>query len=325
MKRSRKHLTLRIAKLKEAIRRKFNSFKTGVVESEKFFESKYKPIISEIKKSNVTAKEELLLGPKKEEYYDEVKEEQDGDDDDSDDREFNSPPVVSPARETGGTSLDTLLSTPSGRETVSFYINRHFEHALTKEYMDLFMRDRGGKTAQIDHIYGPRFENGETLMVGNQKLDFGDDGSILIDGDAYEGTVGLYELLFKRVPDDYDTRDLQVYKEILLKTNAHKKRYDPSGQINRNTSIKYRGVIAKLFPAAEKKRGSGMQWKSTSSRDIIHWDDPNELVDRLRLLAMSTETGHTSHANEILNIIEELREGGFIKGPGNKRFHALLK
>lgn len=78
--------------------------------------------------------------------------------------------------------------------------------------------------------------------------------------------------------------------------------------------MKYRSVIAKLFPPPPtKKTGSGMQWKSTGSRDIVHWDDPNELVDRLRLLAMSTETGHTSHTNEILNIIEELREGGFIK------------
>ena len=46
--------------------------------------------------------------------------------------------------------------------------------------------------------------------------------------------------------------------------------------------------------------------------DYVHWDDPNELVDRLRLLAASHQAGHNAHENEILSIIEELREAGLI-------------
>ena len=57
----------------------------------------------------------------------------------------------------------------------------------------------------------------------------------------------------------------------------------------------------------------------------MHWDDPNELVDRLKLLAASAESGNTSHSNEILNIVEELREAGYIKGAGNSRFKSLLQ
>jgi len=44
----------------------------------------------------------------------------------------------------------------------------------------------------------------------------------------------------------------------------------------------------------------------------VHWDDPNELVDRLRLLEASRQTGHNAHDNEILSIIEEFHEAGFI-------------
>ncbi|KYN15784.1 hypothetical protein ALC57_11990 [Trachymyrmex cornetzi] len=40
--------------------------------------------------------------------------------------------------------------------------------------------------------------------------------------------------------------------------------------------------------------------------------DPNEIVDRLRLLKASRQTGHNGHNNEILSIIEELREAGLI-------------
>lgn len=46
--------------------------------------------------------------------------------------------------------------------------------------------------------------------------------------------------------------------------------------------------------------------------DYIYWDDPNELVDRLRLLIASQAAGNTSHTNEIFSIIEELREGEIV-------------
>lgn len=47
--------------------------------------------------------------------------------------------------------------------------------------------------------------------------------------------------------------------------------------------------------------------------NYIYWDDPNELVDRLRLLMASQAAGHTNHNNEIISIIEELREAKIIK------------
>jgi len=46
--------------------------------------------------------------------------------------------------------------------------------------------------------------------------------------------------------------------------------------------------------------------------DYIHWDDPNELVDHLRLLEVSRQAGHNAHDNEISLIVEELREASLI-------------
>lgn len=46
--------------------------------------------------------------------------------------------------------------------------------------------------------------------------------------------------------------------------------------------------------------------------DYVHWNDPNELVDRLRLLEASRQAGNNAHDNEILSIIEELYEAGLI-------------
>ena len=52
--------------------------------------------------------------------------------------------------------------------------------------------------------------------------------------------------------------------------------------------------------------------KSNSSIDHISWDDPTELVDRLRLLMAEQQAGNEAHSNEILAMVEELREVGYI-------------
>ena len=46
--------------------------------------------------------------------------------------------------------------------------------------------------------------------------------------------------------------------------------------------------------------------------DYKYWDDPNELVDRLRLLVAERSAGNNNHDNEIISIIEELREAKVI-------------
>jgi len=45
----------------------------------------------------------------------------------------------------------------------------------------------------------------------------------------------------------------------------------------------------------------------------MYWDDPNELVDRLQLLAASYQAGNKSHTNEIMSISEDLREADLIE------------
>lgn len=52
--------------------------------------------------------------------------------------------------------------------------------------------------------------------------------------------------------------------------------------------------------------------KMAKGINYTYWDDPNELVERLRLLTASQTAGHTGHDNEIISIIEELREADII-------------
>lgn len=103
--------------------------------------------------------------------------------------------------------------------------------------------------------------------------------------------------------DDSDERiDKQIAFTSTCKTN------------NSPSSLKtINDVIQPLF-----KSGNGIQTeymildKKSDNLEYTYWDDPNELIDRLRLLVSSSTAGHNAHNNEIVAIIEELREANII-------------
>lgn len=161
---------------------------------------------------------------------------------------------------------------------------------------------------ELDRSYGIR-SNGRHWLLGNSQISVRND-KIIIKNKEFQGTQGLYELLFLKNPDEniYTADDLTTYKEMLLLTNAHKQRYAHGKQVNSNKGQKYKKIIMKLFK--KKTRGSGVHLNSVRYE---HWDDPNELVERLRLLIASEQAGNTSVGNEIISIIEELREAKIIE------------
>ncbi|KAL6263079.1 hypothetical protein P5V15_005880 [Pogonomyrmex californicus] len=87
-----------------------------------------------------------------------------------------------------------------------------------------------------------------------------------------------------------------------------------------NKGYKYINIIALLVSTYKKSNKKGADIDNISSImnlndnkiDYVHWDDPNELVDRLRLLDASHRAGNNAHDNKMLSIIEELREAGII-------------
>ena len=174
-----------------------------------------------------------------------------------------------------------------------------------------------GDRNAIDNVYGVYFDNG--VKLGDKNFEIDKDDSIIIDNVRYAGTPGLYELIFKRLPDDdvFDENDKQKYKNILLATSAHRRGYSAANPVKGNRGYKYRYIISPLVSTLKSGKGAAgvipSAMKLTDNEiDYVHWDDPNELVDRLRLLDASHRAGNNAHGNEMLSIVEELREAGFI-------------
>lgn len=212
-------------------------------------------------------------------------------------------------------------------------LDKVLERSLNKE-------DIGEIYDDINIPFGVRKEKNDFFM-GNAKVNLKVfDNSlyntstqvITICNKDYELTPGLMELLLRKIPNlsKVTKNDQKMYKHILCDTNAHKRNYHPSGQIKGDRSLKYREIIRPLFletlsndnelPMSKSRLdeniyGTGLPTlkKYKPNTDFVFWDDPNELIDRLKILIASRDAGNSIHDNEIISIIEELKEVGIIK------------
>lgn len=214
-------------------------------------------------------------------------------------------------------TVQELLSTPEGREEAEYYINNLFKGVLTRRYMLMFFIDRDHK---IDHVFGPNYTYDDVLMLGKEPIKF-DNDNIVINNIPFEGTPGLFELIFMKEPDKYTytDKDLRAYSDILKLTKVHI--HFASGRIKSSKSVKYNKIIKPIISSYlfrsqhywwDDAGGSGLMSTSNVKPNYIFWDDVNELCARLELLIASQNSGHTGHGNEIISIVEELHEAGII-------------
>lgn len=125
-----------------------------------------------------------------------------------------------------------------------------------------------------DHSYVPKIGNKllrwwlETRRFSYQ-IRRERESEIIIDILHYKLTPGLNEFLLKHLSDDWvnNKADLQVYKNIRLRTSAHNRLYDPKK--HRNKSLKYKNIIEKLFYP-----------KNISGNVYSYWDYSNKLCDK---------------------------------------------
>lgn len=86
--------------------------------------------------------------------------------------------------------------------------------------------------------------------------------------------------------------------------------YESNGRIKSNRGQKYKKIIKNIIE--DTHSGKGLLTINPGKPNYIYWDDPNELIERLKLLLASQQAGNNNHTNEIVSIIEELREGNII-------------
>jgi hypothetical protein len=180
-------------------------------------------------------------------------------------------------------------------------------------FKDLNARFGPWSKPALDKIYGPRKLSSDVFELGNKEIQFVDN-EVRIEGDThtYPVTTGLIDLLFLKSPvlEKYTQADLNTYKLILTRTSVH--RTSDGTRIRKSKGPKS-ALISNLFSRKSKIiKGAGINVR-LQKHNITYWNDPNELVDRLRLLYSSLAAGNTGVRNEIISIYEELVEAKILK------------
>jgi hypothetical protein len=244
----------------------------------------------------------------------------------------NSSDLINQELEKSRAFLQDLSNTKVFQEYLEAY------NPLPRQYIDLSVR---GDEKEIDRQYGIKHDvETEKFKIGGADLDIiGKD--IKVGGVTYSGTPGLYELLFKKQPIGYKQSDLDNYMDILNRSNAYRRNLKPEEQIQGTQTEKYRTIIrpylikkgilksithpqpfSKPPPPNKPLRRTqslksytkgGLLDLSNNKIDYVYFDDPNEIINRMRLLIASQMAGNNSHNNELIAIIDELREAKIIK------------
>lgn len=301
-----------ITHISNIVRQKYKTLKDVTSANENALEELFKPVVTplkqlvEVSKHEDTGKHPIKVEPVKNEV---LKKDEQGDmqTDDDDDKVTDDADEIQPEI-TDDDEDDVDMESTSVEKSL---YNKTFNEVEVSTLLNQYLKQIKKKNNKhFDYTCGVRnLQNG--YFIGDKSFDY-QNGYILIGNkNKLKATPGLLELIFKAKPDKtkYTNSDITSYKAILTRTSAHKKHYFKNGEY-RFKDPKVNNFIAGLFKI---KKGKGLPKNMVAkypkkSVDYIHYDDVNELVERLQLLMASQAAGNDSHSNEIISIIEELRE-----------------
>ena len=180
------------------------------------------------------------------------------------------------------------------------------------------LADKYLKTPSIryDHAYGIKPVEGSIhFRIGRMDVRIQED-DLIIDGEHYRGTEGLWELLTLKDPQKYTPDDLEVYKKILVQTKAFllDRRENEPDRVKCNRGDKYKNIIKHVANEWRVNRGECSSKKRrldhTGEGVVFLPSSPNALVDRHRLLFGAYKSGNTGVFNELQAINDKLLQLG---------------
>ena len=176
---------------------------------------------------------------------------------------------------------------------------------IAKEYL---------KDPDRDTTFGIRNEEGLYYICNKQATIV--NNNIIVDGEKFRGTPGLWELIMSKNPEDFTKEDYENYAKLMVKTNALYRNYDPNNPNQRSSKSDKWNLIRLIWAKRGEYEGKGV---------VVIPSDPNALLERLDLLLASQEAGHTGVGNELVSICDELKRQGVLDTKTYKKLNSIIK
>lgn len=204
-----------------------------------------------------------------------------------------------------------MLPSPSGPLPIEAPLPPEFTGVKFGEIATKALSESIGKPGAYDNVTG-LYTNGGKFFLGDKEVNF-DGDNIIIDGDEYKGTPGLWQLITSKTPLDgsYNQNDRDVYSDIMQRTNAIRSEKNPS-RPKLNTGFKWKNLLKPIWneqtgkkprTSTPKKKGKGL---ATGYGVEFLPSDPMQLLNQLKLAFASNQAGNTGERNRIVSILEAL-------------------
>ena len=154
-----------------------------------------------------------------------------------------------------------------------------------------------------DEKFGIYEKEEGNYWIGDKKVKIYDNDIKIEDGEIFEGTPGLWELLISKNPRPrhYTDDDYENYERLMLKTNPFHRENDPT-RPKSSRSKKWKLLLSPIWLNREEYEGEGV---------VVIPRDPDALLERLDLLLTSQKVGHTGVRNMQVSICDELKGKAF--------------
>lgn len=311
----KKNIAKDIIKTANTIRAKYNILKSSNIlhksQLEDVFKSISKPLNKLVQQGTATSNIQANP-PAKRIKLEKFKVKHDNSDDD--DKEYDDSSIKS----NGSENVDTTFYTDDDDDAITSIESSSNSKASGNNYLQKLLE--GVDNGNLDTNFGVRIVAGE-FMIGSSKLTISGDVLTLDDSKKFYMTKGLCELIFMKIPDVklYNQSDLEKYGEILKQSKVYRRNFKSDNPISGNRGHKYTKIIKPLLHSGNGGHFDGgggsasLMQLNNSGTEYVYWNDPSELIARLRLLMASKNAGNNNHSNEIMSIIEELREAKIIE------------
>ncbi|CAI6371825.1 unnamed protein product [Macrosiphum euphorbiae] len=319
---------------KQNIQRKIMEMKRGVIDSEKYFREAFKPIIEPL---STHVKQNVICNTRSTELENKAEtpciSEEDNDD------ELNSSYENFLNNRPKSTRYDKSYGMYYDKDSDSYKIGKHsvtFSHGklllLNKYYQftpglwSLLCEKEPKNTtiADIESYYNILKTSGVHLKADGKPRTSRYHKWVTVVKPLYD-RMKMEEKQFNeeisKINENTTPRiNLKSFNNHLSSSSAKRRKitqeFEPFDfNPEANSSMSTNPVVEKMFnftSSPKTMKGSGLYKDVLPQTQLVYYDDPNELVTRLNLLTSSQSVGNTGVNNEIISILEELRERNII-------------
>ena len=240
-------------------------------------------------------------------------------------------PIIKATKESTNKITDELKSSRTIAESQKGSWKRNFAKSAIDYYLNIKKNE--------DKYYGIQKIDGQYKM-GDATVTLDNKSNIYVDGDRFEGTPGLWELIMLNQPSEYTTEDLHRYEDLVEKTQLI---YNPITRTENDrpeTTLKYKNFLSQFKVSYEegKPKDESEVPELEASEDDEEAEDAevedghgitflpgniSGLLDRLKLLYAERQAGNISATtNEIVGILDEFLRVKYIN---HSEYNAVCK